>query len=168
MESIVTTAIDQHLRDQERLDASFLGTMAPVPGDSDLVLITPFVAGRCACDHAIRLRKQDLEVEPTEALTPCCGKTSRVFRMYLKPGAQMLAADHLRQALRIGGRVRRLDVDRSSSRTRGDAELACNCEALQVQLEALQEELQEAPTSQKAGLIRQIDRALARIERCGC
>jgi hypothetical protein len=94
------TTIDQHLRDQERLAASLLATIAPVEGDSDLVEITPYLGGRCDCGHAIRLRKQDVEVEPTEQMVACCGTMRRVFRVHIKPGAQVPAADHVRHVLR--------------------------------------------------------------------
>jgi hypothetical protein len=94
------TSIDQHLRDQQRLDASFLATIAPVDGDSDLVELTPYLAGRCACGHEIRLPKQDVELEPTYQMVACCGTTRRVFRVQIKPGAQVPAADHVRHVLR--------------------------------------------------------------------
>jgi hypothetical protein len=104
----MTTTIDQHLQDQERLNASFLATIAPVVDDSELVQITPYLGGHCACEHAFRLRKQDLEIEPTETTTSCCGKTLRVFRVYVKPGAQVPAADHVRHVLRAAVTPRRL------------------------------------------------------------
>ena len=103
------TTIDQHLQEQERLNASFLATLAPVANDSELVLITPYLAGRCACDHAIRFRKQDIEAEPTPTLTACCGKTLRVFRIHVMPDAQVPAVDHVRSALRAAGTMQRLD-----------------------------------------------------------
>lgn len=196
------TTIDQHLQEQDRLNASFLATMAPVASDSELVLITLYVGGHCACDHAIRFRKQDIEAEPTPTLTTCCGKTLRVFRIHIKPDAQVPAVDHVRYALRTTGSMPRpgdcarscldsfdacLDaaqdddqrracsedygwciVDCRSPGARRSAPPACNCDALQRQLELLQEELRDAPPGQKAGLIRRINRVLAQLESCGC
>jgi hypothetical protein len=94
------TTIDQYLHDQERRGATFLATIAPVAGDSELVRLTPYLTGRCACDHAIQLRKQDVELEPTVHTAECCGKELHVFRVHIKVGAQISAVDHVRYVLR--------------------------------------------------------------------
>jgi hypothetical protein len=88
--------VDEHLREQDKLNASFLGTIEAVFGDSELVRVTPYFGGTCACNGAMRLRKQDLELEPTPIITACCGKQLRVFRIQLKLGAQLPAADFVR------------------------------------------------------------------------
>lgn len=145
--------IDEVLRDQARLDASFLATLASIASDTELVEVTPYLAGRCACDHALRLRKHDLEVEPTELTVSCCGRGMRVFRVHVHASAQIPVIDHVRALTRTVGQGQGL---------------SCDCDAMWELIESLQAALDDAPTNQKASLVKRIRAVLAQLSRCGC
>jgi hypothetical protein len=146
--------IEEALRAQERLRTSFLATLEPVPEDTEVVNCTPYLRGeRCLCSHALRVRRKDIEeIESTGIESPCCGKLLAVFRVHVRTGAHVPMVDVF-------------------PLIHGDARAAatsCNCDALYEELFDLQEQLREAPTSQKAALVREIRATWKRIHACGC
>jgi hypothetical protein len=97
----IMPTIDEVLRDQSRLHLSFNGTLEVIPDDTEHLRCTPHVrGGGCACQHALKLRKQDIEeVKPTGATVPCCGKQLDLFRIYLRESAQIPAVDFVRHVV---------------------------------------------------------------------
>jgi hypothetical protein len=58
-------------------------TLEPVPGDDNILKVTPWVAnGGCNCQHAFEVPKQAIRsVKPTGETHPCCGKILRVVEV---------------------------------------------------------------------------------------
>ncbi len=102
----IMPTVDDHLNEQARLQLSILATLTPVPNEPDLVAVHPWAppAG-CSCDVALRLRKADLELEPTSETTVCCGKRHAIVRVFVKPTATVPAADFLAHLQRTAGPV---------------------------------------------------------------
>ncbi len=155
----MTTSIDDHLRAQDRDRLSFLAALEAVPEDSELVRVIPYLDGRCLCTTALRLRKDDLEIEPTPITAACCNHRLRIVRVRLKPAAAIPVGDFVAHIAGLQG---------AQSSDGRHAATTCDCEALWLMLASLQEELHEAAPGRKPAIIKQIAKTNARIDSCGC
>jgi ABC-2 type transport system ATP-binding protein len=98
------TAIDQHLHEHGRLQASFLATITPMAGDSELVRLTPYLGGQCACDNAIGSGNEEAmggnHCKPKPADYPrhlgaiCCRGVRKVYNAARRRGSTV-AVEHV-------------------------------------------------------------------------